>query len=194
MADFDEMMHRIESLTGLTGRDAARVAFEFDPDTQPRPDEIVDKAIEMGYDVERKHDAPADEPDAPFGVGISMDPAVVLTEMFMVMPRCVPVRTDLNGDAMPVQVPKVGRVPDEAQGHESLHELIDELPDDISLILAKIDVFAGSCTFWVRDGANEIDRPIGPIDLTKYTSANQINEAFMDLLKRLPKVLAADLN
>lgn len=194
MSSFDEMMERIEALTGLTGRDAAKVAFEFEENAHPRPDEIVDKAIELGFDVERKHDVPEDEPATPFGVGICMDPTQVLTEMFMVMPRCVPVRTDLNGDAMPVQVPKVGRVPDEAQGHESLHELIDELPDDISLILAKIDVFEGSCTFWVRDGANEIDRPIGPIDLTKYTSANQINEAFMDLLKRLPKVLAADAN
>lgn len=194
MSDFDELMERVQALTGLSGRDAAKVAFEFDPDAHPRPDEIVDKAIELGYDVERKHDAPADEPDQPFGIGICMDPTQVLTEMFMVMPRCVPVRTDLNGDALPVEVPKIGRVPDEAQRHESLHALLDELPEDMSLILAKIDVLEGACTFWVRDGANEIDRPIGPIDLTHYTSTNQIHEAFMDLLRRIPKVLAADSN
>ena len=186
MSSFDEMMERIEALTGLTGRDAAKVAFEFEENAHPRPDEIVDKAIELGFDVERKHDVPEDEPAAPFGVGICMDPTQVLTEVFMTTPRCVPVRTSA--------IPKIGRVPDEAQGHESLHELIDELPDDISLILAKIDVFEGSCTFWVRDGANEIDRPIGPVDLTQYTSERQIHAAFMDLLKRLPKVLAADSN
>lgn len=193
MADFDEILERVKALTGLGGRDAAKVAFEFDPDDEPRPQDIIDKAIELGFDVERKH---GDEPEtpAPFGVGITMDPGEVLTEVFMVMPRCVPVREDEDGNVLPVEIPRIGRAPAEIQNFEGHEQFMEELPEDVRLILAKIDVFEGKVTFWVRDGANEIDRPIGPVDLTVYTSERQMHEAFMDLLRRLPRVLAADLN
>jgi hypothetical protein len=194
MSNFDDLMERVKSLTGLEGRDAAHVAFAFDPDEEPRPQDIIEKAIELGFDVERKHDEqPADEP-APFGVGITMDPAQVLTEVFMVMPRCVPVREDDQGNPLPVEIPHIGRAPEEIRNFEGHEQFMEELPEDARLILAKIDVFEGKVTFWVRDGANEIDRPIGPVDLTQYTSERQMNEAFMDLLKRLPRVLAADSN
>lgn len=194
MPDFDEILERVKALTGLGGRDAAKVAFEFDPEDEPRPQDIIDKAIALGFDVERRHDNEEPDTPAPFGVGITMDPAQVLTEMFMVMPRCVPVREDENGNTIPVEIPHIGRAPAEIQNFEGHEQFMEELPEDVRLILAKIDVFEGKVTFWVRDGANEIDRPIGPVDLTVYTSERQMHEAFMDLLKRLPRVLAADAN
>lgn len=194
MTDFDEILERVKALTGLNGRDAAQVAFTFDPGDEPRPQDIIDAAVALGFDVEKLHGEDEPETPAPFGVGITMDPAQVLTEMFMVMPRCVPVRQDDNGDTLPVEIPHIGRAPAEIQNFEGHEQFMDELPEDVRLILAKIDVFEGKVTFWVRDGSNEIDRPIGPVDLTVYTSERQMHEAFMDLLKRLPRVLAADSN
>jgi hypothetical protein len=56
----------------------------------------------------------------------------------------------------------------------------------------KIDVFEGAATFWLRDEANDVDRPIGPIDLNRWISEDdtpeqameRIEEAFRTLLTR----------
>lgn len=191
MPDFDELMERVKALTGLTGRDAAQVAFALDDD--PRPQEIIDAAIELGYDVERLHGQEPREPD-PLGSGICMDPATVLTEVFMVVPTCIPVRHDAAGEVMPIEIPVMGRAPQEAERHEEIAEMLDDLPEDIRAMLVKIDLMEGAATFWVRDEANEIDRPVGPIDITAYPSGEALQRAFMDLLKRMGRVLAAGWN
>jgi hypothetical protein len=72
----------------------------------------------------------------------------------------------------------------------------------VKLLLAKIDVIEGAVTFWLYDVANEIDRAIGPIDLTRYISEDdspernneRIEEAFRTLLTRVARVIAADTN
>lgn len=192
MTDFDELMERVKSLTGLEGRDAAQVAFGLDDN--PRPQEIIEKALELGFDVEKLHGQTARETNAPLGSGISMDPAVVLTEVFLVVPTCMPVRLDDEGEAIPLEIPVMGRAPEEAERHESIAEMLADLPEDIRAMLVKIDLLEGAATFWVRDAANEIDRPIGPIDITNYSSGEELTEAFMDLLKRIGRVLAAGWN
>lgn len=180
MTDFDEMLERVKSLTGLEGRDAAKVAFELDDN--PRPQEIVDKAIELGFDVERKHGQESVAAATPIAE-MTMNPAEVLSEVYMVMPR-----------VLCSNMPKMGRAPDEVNRHEQLAGLLAELPEDIQAMLIKVDLIEGSATFWIRDEANDIDRPLGPVDLTRFTSERALEEAFQTLLKRMNKVLAADFN
>lgn len=178
MDEFQELMERVKSLTGLGARDAAQVAYAFDDGEQPAPQEIVDKAIELGFDVARKH---GQTKTSTIGAEMTMDPAEVLTEVYMACPR-----------VMMSQTPKMGRAPAEAQEH--FPELMASLPDEIKVLLVKIDMLEGAATFWIHDEANDVDRPIGPIDITRYDSERALEEAFMTLLQRIGKVLTADLN
>lgn len=178
MSDFTELLARVQALTGLGGREAAQVAFAFDDDDEPKPQEIVDKAIELGFDVERKHGRTK---TGTFAAEMTMDPAEVLSEVYLVCPR-----------VLMQNVPKMGRAPAEAQQH--FPELMAELPDEIKVLLVKIDMLEGAATFWIRDEANDVDRPIGPIDIRRYDSEHALEEAFNVLLQRMNKVLAADCN
>lgn len=177
MSNFDELMERVQDLTGLGSRDAAKVAFEFEDDAEPRPQEIVDKAIELGFDVERKHG----QHDNGMGGEVTMDPAAVMAEVYMCCPR-----------VLCSAMPKMGRASTETQEHFA--ELLEELPEEMKVLLVKIDVLEGAATFWIRDEANDIDRPIGPIDITRYDDERALSQAFMTLLQRMDKVLAADYN
>lgn len=176
MTDFDELMARVSALTGLEGRDAAKVAFELADD--PMPQEIVDKAIELGFDVERKH---GQTKTSAMGAEMTMNPAEVLSEVYMACPR-----------VLMQQTPKMGRAPAEAQEH--FPELMASLPEEMKVLLVKVDMLEGAATFWIHDEANDVDRPIGPIDITRYDSQTALEEAFMTLLQRMDKVLAADCN
>jgi len=115
------------------------------------------------------------------GPEMTMNPAEVLTEVYMVMPR-----------VLCSKMPKMGRAPAEAQEHFA--DVLAELPDDIKALLVKIDMLEGQATFWIRDEANDVDRPIGPIDITRYGSERALEEAFNVLLQRMNKILAADFN
>lgn len=182
------MLDRIQALTGLSGRDAAKVAVEFEEDSEPLPQEIVDKARELGFDVEAKHGASVRTEQEPIGPEITMDPAVVLTEVYENCPR-----------VLCAELPVLGKAPDEARAN--FGELIDEMPDEMRAMLVKIDQFEGKATFWLRDEANDIDRPIGPIDLTRYDSERALIAAFEALMTRLSdprpghaQILTADFN
>lgn len=118
-----------------------------------------------------------------------MDPATVMEQVYWMCPRLTPADDDGK-----VHIAKLGRAPEEARQYEGLAELIDEMPDEMKAVLVKIDMFEGAATFWLRDGANEIDRPIGPIDLSAYDSERALMEAMTVLMKRIDKVLAADWN
>lgn len=176
--EFSELISRITSLTGLSQREAAQVAFSFSEDQTPTSAEIIDSARDLGFDVEKKH---GKTKTTALGSGISMNPAEVLTEVYMVCPR-----------VLSQHVPVMGKAPEQAL--EYFAEEIAELPDDVQAMLVKIDVFEGKATFWLRDAANDVDRPLGPIDLTKYASESALTDAINDLCKRLPLVLAADFN
>jgi hypothetical protein len=187
--DFQVLLERVKSLTGLHGRDAAKVAFEFEDPTAVSPQQIVDKAIELGYDVEKKHGQKAVAQATPIPE-VTFNPAEVLSEVYMVMPRVLCQHT-----------PKLGRAPAEAQEFEGMQDLIDELPEEIRVLLVKIDVLEGAATFWLRDEANDVDRPIGPIDLNQWINEEdvegshaRIEAAFRALLTRVNKVITADYN
>lgn len=180
MTDFDELLERVKSLTGLEGRDAAKVAFELEG--EPRPQEIIDKAIELGFDVERKHGEKAVAAATPIEE-CTFDPVKVLSEVYMTTPR-----------VMCREMPKMGRAPEELNRYEQFAGIMEELPDEVKAMLVKIDLLEGAATFWIRDEANDIDRPIGPIDLTGYDSEHALEQAFQTLLTRMNKVLAADFN
>jgi hypothetical protein len=174
---------------GLTGRDAAKVAFEFEDPTAVSPQEIVDKAIELGFDVERKHGKANVVAATPLPE-MTMNPAEVLSEVYMVMPRV------LSQD-----YPRIGRAPAELQQLDP--DFIEGLPEDVKALLVKIDLFEGAATFWLRDEANDVDRPIGPIDLNRWIDAEtdtpeqameKLTEAFLTLLRRVNKVITADWN
>jgi hypothetical protein len=186
--DFEVLLERVKSLTGLAGRDAAKVAFEFEDPTAVSPQEIVEKAIALGFDVERKHGQRAVAAATPIAE-MTMNPAEVLSEVYMVMPR-----------VLCQSYPKIGRAPTELQ--ELDPEFLDGLPEDVKALLVKIDMFEGAATFWLRDEANDVDRPIGPIDLNRWIADDdtpeqameKLNEAFLTLLKRVNKVITADWN
>lgn len=179
MSSFSEFANRVQALTDLEMPLAIEVAAELWKDGEDHTAaEIVDRAIAMGYDVERKHVKTA---NAPLGPDISFDPATVLTEVYEACPR-----------VMCSEMPKLGRAPAEAMEHFA--EELAELPEDIRAMLVKIDLFEGNATYWLRDEANAIDRPIGPIDLARYDSPDALSRALMDLFKRLPLVLASDFN
>lgn len=182
---FSEFLERIQALTGLGARDAARVAFEFGPEDLPSPTQIVDAANELGYDVEVKHDGPEPAPEdtPPLGPDINMNPGEVVGHVYLACPR-----------VQMEEVPRMGKAPIQHEMSEEVHAMLDQLPPDISAAIVDVNVLDGKATFWVHDEANVIDRPIGPIDITRYTTGDALMGAFTDLLRRINKVLAADTN
>lgn len=177
----EQLVERIEALTGLNRRAATCVALSLE-DRDANGDwsaaDIVHEATALGYEFE-KRDVKGEQGEQTFAAEVSMDPATVLAEIYENSPR-----------VLSANMPAIGRAPTEIQEH--VEEL--DLPEDVKALLVKVDMFEGKATLWLRDEANEVDRPIGPIDLTRYTDGNALHQAFEALLKRLPKVLAADFN
>jgi hypothetical protein len=182
-SSFGELVDRVIALTELDPADATEVAKElWSHGDEFTSAEIVDCARALGYDVERKHAVKTDA-DAPLGPDISFDPAIVLSEVYENSPR-----------VLCSEMPKLGRAPAELLNHAELASDLEDLPEDIRAMLVTIDLFEGRATYWLRDEANNIDRPIGPIDLRRYDDASALVDALMDLFKRLPLVLTADFN
>lgn len=182
-SSFAELVGRVTALCNLAPPDAAAVATElWKQGDEFTAAEIVECATTLGYDVERKRTVKTDA-DAPLGSDISFDPATVLSEVYENSPR-----------VLCSEMPKLGRAPAELLNHAELASDLEDLPEDIRAMLVKIDLFEGKATYWLRDEANNVDRPIGPIDLRRYDDTSALVDALMDLLRRLPRVLAADFN
>jgi hypothetical protein len=142
---FSELVERVQALTHLDAKDATEVAASLWKDgNEFTAAEIVDRAIALGYDVERKHVKTANE---PLGSDITFDPALVLTEVYENQPR-----------VMCSEMPKLGRAPAEMLQYEEFAEELADLPEDIRAMLVKIDVVEAKATYWLRDEANAIDR------------------------------------
>lgn len=180
MMDLDDLIARIVELTGLNEK-AARVIASTLGEGEHTSASIVAQAGELGYEL------PEDkQPAVPAGqqthdAHVTMDPAVVLDEVYMVMPR-----------VLCANMPRIGKAPNEA--YEHFADVIAELPEEVKALLVKLDLYEGKATFWLRDEANDVDRPIGPIDLRGLESVEAIEDAFLTLMKRLPKVISADFN
>lgn len=183
---YDELRERVRNLTGLEGKDADLVTADI---YAVAGDDPVSPAVIAHAAELRGFGQPAAAPVATkdeqlseqIGAGITMDPAKVLLGVYENSPRVACER-----------VPVIGRAPTEAQ--QLIGDALDELPDEIRLLLCKIDVFEDTATFWLWDEANEIDRPVGPIDLKPFQTGEALHDAFMALLQRLRRVLAADSN
>lgn len=188
MNGYDELVGRIEAITGLNRRACAVVATSlsaganeiWDSEHEFSAAQIVREAERLGYEFDKPEGVADDRPDTP-EPEMSMDPAQVLAEVYMTMPR---VRCE--------HMPTIGKAPEELRNLAP--ELVEQLPEDVRAMLVKIDVLEGKATFWVYDEANQIDRPIGPIDVSRFETGHELQQAFEVLVRRLQKVLAADFN
>lgn len=189
---YDKLRDRVKAITGLNDRAAQVVALSMLADTKGETafsaGQIVRSAEALGYEFERPEGVKVEDEQQPFAAEVTMDPALVLSEVYENSPR-----------VLCSQVPRIGKAPEELQ--QLAPELIEQLPDEVRAMLLKIDVFEGKATFWLRDEANDVDRPIGPIDITRYADGEQIQEAILTLLRRdahgvlrLDRVLSADFN
>jgi len=193
MDGFDELRDRVEAITGLNKRACQVVATtllaEGEPNAAFSAGQIVKMAERLGYEFDRPEGVKVeDEQEQAFASEVSMDPAVVLSEVYENQPR-----------VLCAEMPRIGQAPDELRQLDP--ELVDQIPEELRLCLVKIDLFEGKATFWLRDEANDVDRPIGPIDLTRYGGPEQMFEAIQTLLRRdakgvlrLDRVLSADFN
>lgn len=181
MMDLDDLIVRITELTGLNARAAQMIASALGEGDHTSK-AIVDMAAEMGYELPDDKRATVPAGQQTHAAHVTMDPAVVLDEVYAVMPR-----------VLCANMPTIGRAPNEAYEH-GFGELIEQLPEEVRALLVKLDLYEGKATFWLRDEANDVDRPIGPIDLHGLESAEAIEDAFRTLMGRLDKVIAADFN
>lgn len=205
---FGELLDRVQRLTKLDTDEAFNVAKDLwdnggKDGIVPTPAQIVAAAEQAGFTVNATTDAPPtmNEPtveDAMAGMtdaekqhlrlrtaleplGLSLDPAEVLSEVYMIEPR-----------VLQANMPVLGKAPDEA--YQYFAKELSELPEDVVAALVKIDLYEGKATYWLRDEANNVDRPIGPIDLSRYPDGEALSAALNEVFKRMPRVLAADFN
>jgi hypothetical protein len=188
---FDELVARVRAVTGLTGRAASATAIVLSDeyDRAPSAPEIVACARELGFQVEDSRIAQAERDEAT--AEWETDPAEVLKQVYRACPRMLP-RQEGHDQ---VYVPRVGKAPkDSAFFNEEIQAAIAELPDEIRLLLVGVDLLNGAATITLYDEANDVDRHVGPIDLAPYGSEKALNLAIVELLKRLPRVIASDWN
>jgi len=200
---FNELVTRIESITGLGRRQASTVAIALtdeESDSIPTAAQIVDTAVELGYDVDVKHarKAARESGDTSFAPDVEMDPNEVFAQVHLANPgRLIPAT---NGE---VKMPRIGLAPQEAmrmmddEAREKLDELRDEAESEgnsVFAALTALDLNAMQATVWIYDEANGIDRPIGPIDLTRYSGPQAFQEGLGALMARARFVLTADWN
>lgn len=184
-----ELIDRVTVITGLEGRPAFDVAYGLLDDDGEVPegtnaDAIAAKARELGHDVPEP-EKPKQESVEP---EMTMDPGQVLVEVYEACPR-----------VLTHQMPRIGRAPKESVFHndemdEMMRAQIESLPEEIRLLIGDVDLFKGELMLTLYDEANDVDRRIGPINLERYATGEQLHEAINVLLKRIGRVLAADFN
>jgi hypothetical protein len=190
---YAELLARVVRITGLEGRPAQAVTLMLMEDWEPpvaAPD-IVRMARELGYEVA---DAPKRTAADAMAEGmremqLEPDPAKVLHEMYREMPRV------LNAS-----IPVIGRAPKSSVFYDGLTDSdewnaqIAALPEHVRLLIGSIDVYYEKLTIRLYDEANDLDREVGPIDISRYADGEQLGKAIEVLLARLPRVLSSDFN
>lgn len=196
---YGELVDRVIEVTGLSPEDASKVATEIHGAERMYTESGIRYiAHELGFDgrAEEPVQAPARTFEQAFGdllerMHLEPDPAQVLKHVYRECPRLLPKQDGHVG----VYPPRIGRAPKESVFYtDELRAAINELPEEVRLLIGRLDLYDGSLTITLYDEANDVDRHIGPIDLARYESANGIHDAIMELLGRLPRVIAADWN
>lgn len=180
-----ELIDRVMALTGADAPEAMQVANTlWQGDRDYTDSEIQYAAQHLGIGASEE---PVQTVQTPMPE-MTMDPAEVLRQVYLACPRLVP--ADEDGKT---HIPRVGRAPQEEQ-HALPEELLAGLPEHIKVLLMKVDVIEGTMTPVFYDEANGVDRALGSIDLTRYSTPEQLEAALTVLLKRLPRVLSSDWN
>ena len=185
---FGELLDKIVRVTGLTPEDAIKVAQELYGAERAYTEAGIRYATERLFGTDEPVQAPAPRTPEP---QMTMDPAEVLSEVYRACPRCLPKQ---DGQER-VFLPRVGRAPKDSVFYDDdLRAQIDALPEEIRVLIGNVSIFDGTVTFTLYDEANDVDRTIGPIDLTRFHSGAELREAIEVLIGRLHRVLAADWN
>lgn len=184
-----ELIDRVTTITGVEGKPAFDIAYELLDEDGNVPDDvnadsIAAKARDHGHDVPEPERAKREGPEPE----LTMDPGQVLVEVYENCPR-----------VLTHKMPVIGRAPkDSIFFDDELDDMwraqIDALPDDIKLLIGDVDLFKGELVLTLYDEANDIDRRIGPINIDRYHTGEQLEQAIRVLLGRLPRVLASDFN
>lgn len=188
--DFAALVERVRALTGLGIKDAFKVAESIEDEPTLTSVQIIDAAASCGFDmsearVQVQDDAPAMLPQVTF------DPVEVLAAVYRECPRCLPVQEGAEA----VFIPKIGKAPKGSEFHTpEIEELVANLPEQMRLLVGGVDMHNGTLTITLYDEANDVDRTIGPIDLTSMESQEAFNAAVEALLSRVARVIAADFN
>lgn len=183
-----ELVDRVIELLGCDAAEAFKVAQELHaPDREDYSDDVIRyAAAKLGVEA-GGGDEPVQAPPTPMPE-MTMDPAEVMRQVYLMCPRLVPADEHDN-----VHIPKIGRAPVEEQ-NAIPQEILDEIPEEWRVLLLQLDVFNAQANVVFYDEANGVDRRMPPIDLERFESGEQVREALDVLLKRLPRILAADWN
>lgn len=181
-----ELIDHAMTVLGCDADDGFKVAQEvYSPGRGDYSDDVLRYAAERLGVAQPAEGEPVQTTPLP---EMTMDPAEVLRQVYLACPRCVPADDDGK-----VHLPKIGRAPVEEQ-HQIPQEFLDQLPEEVRVLLIDLDVVNGTAEIILYDEANGVDRKLPPIDLARYKSGEELHEAIGVLLRRLPRVLAADWN
>lgn len=186
-----ELIDKVMADTGLDAPRAMQVATElYTPDREePYTNrEIVYAATRLGLmdedDPLQPTPATAEEAVARDQGELLTDPGEILAEVARVMPR-----------VMVNEFPRIGKRPKDRELPPDVEDMIAELPEEVRLLILDIDLFGAEASITLYDEANDVDRVVGPIDLSRYESGDALRTAITTLLTRLQsKVLRADHN
>jgi hypothetical protein len=185
-----ELIDRVQALLGCDASDAFKVAQEIHTaGREDYSDEVIQyAAAKLGVRGEKfEHIGIEDEAPTPLPE-LSMDPAVVLREVYLACPRML-----IADDEGKTHIPRLGRAPQEEQ-HAIDPEWLEQVPEEMRVLLLSVDVFNATAEVVMYDEANGVDRKLPPIDLTRFTDGRELGEALDVLGSRIPKYLAADWN
>ena len=180
-----ELIDHITNVLGLEAADAFKVAQEvYSPARADYSEDVLRyAATKLGVLSEPVQTAPP----TPMPE-MTLDPAEVLREVYLMCPRLVPADDDGK-----VHLPRIGRAPQD-EDHQIPAHLLEQLPEHVRVLLFDLDVVNAEANVVFYDEANGVDRRMPPIDLTRYHSGEELHEALDVLLRRLPSILAADWN
>jgi hypothetical protein len=173
-----ELIDRVLHVTGLDPPDAMRLANELwqgERDYTNREIAYAASKIATG-----EPEAPTPEPE------MTLDPAEVLAQVYKLCPR-----------VLCQHVPRLGRAPKDSRffREQDVDELLAGLPDETKLLIGAFDLVNGRLTITMYDEANDLDRDVGPLDLARYRSSEELDAAIRVLVSRLQsRVLPADFN